>query len=494
MVAQDDAKIVPTVEAPTDTITDIMGNLIDHAIATGAQPIDTAAARADEIKDNQEGTPEMAKEAELIEKIAQAVIEKLAGVEDLAPAANQIQADTAQMVAQQDAIIQPTPGGEGTLNQILDAIVADAKAKGAISYDTAATGESAAAAEEQDEQVEKAAAVSALVEAGVGFEDAVDMVKQAEVEIWAEEEGLAKQAALDELMIEGLDFDAALDLIKEASDAGFFSVGIEKEAATLEGEYIPAGGGMVAKIAQPEAAAGPSMMGKLKGVLGTRAGKIGGAVAALGAAAALGRASKSQTKQAALDELMAEGVSFEDAVDLIKEASDKVSTGESTGAAGRMLSRGTLEGLGGSMLGAATRSRALANAGGLIGSAHGMYASAKNTLKKRNPNVSRDDAALAAGKAYGRGYLESAGGALAGAGAGAGVAHMLGKRMELAGGVGAAIGGIGGLVHGAQASLKKSMNKHQEKKAAFDYLIEAGVDFEEAANLVKEASVQVYGE
>jgi hypothetical protein len=110
-----------------------------------------------------------------------------------------------------------------------------------------------------------------------------------------------KQAALDELMAEGMDFDAAVDLIKEA--------------AALEGEYIPAGGGRVAKIADP------SMMSKLKGILGTRAGKIGGAVAALGAAAALGRASKSQTKQAALDELMAEGVSFEDAVDLIKEAS-----------------------------------------------------------------------------------------------------------------------------------------------------------------------------
>lgn len=234
MVADQDATIKPTVEVETETVEDTFDNLIDRALESGAIPEDKAQTEATETTESgesehaktaetilEEGT-DMAKEAELIEKIAQAVIEKLASeAENLPAPANMIQEDTATMVAQHDAAIQPMPGAGGTLNQILDAIVADAKAKGAIAENTVASGESHAAAEGANttgEAVEKAAAVSALVEAGVDFDEAVEMVKQAEVEIQSEARDLEKKAAFSALLESGVDFDEAVKLVKEAAE------------------------------------------------------------------------------------------------------------------------------------------------------------------------------------------------------------------------------------------------------------------------------------
>lgn len=221
MVADQDAATQPTVTSETDTVTDVLDGLVARAVASGAQPVDQVEAGAQTKQAEQEET-EVTKEATLIEKIAQAVIEKLAAAEDLPAPANKIQEDAAEMVAQHDAMVQETPAGDGTVNQILDAIVADAKAKGAISADIAATGESASSAEGEGfvaatDEVEKAAAVSALVESGVNFADAVDMVKQAEAEIQAEGIEQEKRAAFEALIESGIDFDQAADMVKEAS-------------------------------------------------------------------------------------------------------------------------------------------------------------------------------------------------------------------------------------------------------------------------------------
>lgn len=67
--------------------------------------------------------------------------------------------------------------------------------------------------------LEKAAAVSHLMDSGIDFEDAVALVKQASAEYEGEYSDLEKAAALQELMDEGHSFDDALAAI-EAVIAG----------------------------------------------------------------------------------------------------------------------------------------------------------------------------------------------------------------------------------------------------------------------------------
>lgn len=196
-----------------------------------------------------QGTPEMKKQASIAGKaLADALLEKLANVGDhitengIDPTAvpNKSQRDQAAMVAEHDAIINPTPtkdgagNGGGTVNQIFDAIVADAMGHGAAGYEqvhqtgiTGAEGAANAGAPNQaamqhmnsavSEEVEKVAATVALVEAGFDFNDAVNMVKQAEAEINFEQDQHTKQAAVASLMDRGVDFDSAVALVKQAN-------------------------------------------------------------------------------------------------------------------------------------------------------------------------------------------------------------------------------------------------------------------------------------
>lgn len=135
---------------------------------------------------------------------------------------NKAQVDSAAMVADQTAVNAPTPGTDGnsqggTVNQILDAIVAKAQSGGAIGDNQVPGGEAYASAEMQDENVEKTAAVVALVESGIDFDSAVDLVKQAEEEIKMDSFEVEKQAAFEALIEAGVDFDQATDLVKEAA-------------------------------------------------------------------------------------------------------------------------------------------------------------------------------------------------------------------------------------------------------------------------------------
>lgn len=181
--------------------------------------------------------------------IAQALLEKLANVGDqntvdgIASATpNKTQVDLAAQVAEQAAQVQAQPGTDGagnggTINQIFDAIVADALGKGAAPLEQHAaqgvagkegnansqapnqvqtgsfvyTGQEKAASDEH----EKAAAVSALVNEGHSFEDAVSMVKAAAEEIAREEDTMFKQAAFNHLIENGIDFDTAVAYVKK---------------------------------------------------------------------------------------------------------------------------------------------------------------------------------------------------------------------------------------------------------------------------------------
>jgi hypothetical protein len=174
--------------------------------------------------------------------LAEALLEKLASVGDQNTVngignavPNKTQQDLAAQVAEQDAIIQNQPGTDGkgnggTINQIFDAIVADAMARGAAPVDQnpapgIAKDEGAQIGAQAPNQVqtggwvtagqEKAAAVSSLVEQGFEFDDAVNMVKEAAEEIEREEASQVKQAALSHFIEAGFDFDTAVNLVKK---------------------------------------------------------------------------------------------------------------------------------------------------------------------------------------------------------------------------------------------------------------------------------------
>lgn len=152
-----------------------------------------------------------------------------------APVPNKIQVDNAQMTAFADATAQGVvPGGDGTINALFQTIVAKAVAQGGGSDDLI-NGEAAvprmtagvdgrpqvgetdmAKQAEFEDNMEKVAAVSALVEAGLDFGSAVDLVKQAEEDLAADAWGQEKQACLTMLMDKGVDFDQAVELVKQA--------------------------------------------------------------------------------------------------------------------------------------------------------------------------------------------------------------------------------------------------------------------------------------
>jgi hypothetical protein len=194
---------------------------------------------AEEKKENKE--EDMNKQAQDKGKeLAAVILEKLSSsigssqngptvVNSVGAPANKLNQDAATLVAQHDARIGPTPSRNGTINQILDAIVAKARSGGAIDTNEMASGQSHAGAESKDpamgtpsmppsaDVVEKTSAVSALVEAGLSWEDAVDLVKAAAVEIEEEEFGQTKLAAVEELMSKGIDFDSAVTAVQEAA-------------------------------------------------------------------------------------------------------------------------------------------------------------------------------------------------------------------------------------------------------------------------------------
>lgn len=182
--------------------------------------------------------------------MAQALLEKLASIGDQntdngigGPVPNKTQVDLAAQVAEQAAQVQAQPGTDGrgnggTINQIFDAIVADALASGVAPLEQNAaqgtaraegaqvvaqapnqvqTGAFVAPGQEKaaSDEHEKAAAVSQLVNEGYGFEDAVNMVKAAAEAIEQEEASLFKQAALSHLIENGIDFDTAVTYVKK---------------------------------------------------------------------------------------------------------------------------------------------------------------------------------------------------------------------------------------------------------------------------------------
>lgn len=295
--------------------------------------------------------------------LAQSLLTKLASAGDMTTTdgifagamPNKAQIDNAQMTAEQSSIIAPTPtkdgmgNGGGSINQIFDAIVAKAMGQGAVAHDQVTqTGTAfAEGAVEQhavpngvpssSDEVEKVAAVTALVNSGFDFDSAVDMVKAAEYEIQAEEDGQVKQAAMNELIDAGVDFALAAALVKEASVAGVArragrvaGVGAEKvkRAAGGYADNLAADArnlaGDIRMAANPSgfamAGGAPTRGQAMANLARNRAAQLGAGVAGAGAIGAGGYA-LAREKQAALNGLVDAGMDFDSAAALVEETS-----------------------------------------------------------------------------------------------------------------------------------------------------------------------------
>lgn len=259
MIADDSQKIEPNGQG---TIEQVLQKTVDAAESRGATTddrIDGEGAKANNVtpagnpvegeKQAADATAQTTKEETPMNKtasdsqLAKLIMEKLA--QELSPevttpaaavntaataAPNKIQRDNAVMTAQDDAKVMGVgqPGGDGTVNALFESIVARAVAQGGQSDDLVngdAHVEGRAEEPHQNggpgpvsEGQEKAAAVSALCDAGMDFESAVSLVKQAEEELVAESWEQEKRACFDKLVAQGVDFDQAVALIKQAEE------------------------------------------------------------------------------------------------------------------------------------------------------------------------------------------------------------------------------------------------------------------------------------
>lgn len=187
---------------------------------------------------------------------------------------------------------------------------------------------------------EKTAAVISLVQEGYSFEDAVNMVKQAEISAY-EIPSLEKAAYIDDLVQHGYDFDSAVIIVKQAEQEAMEEL-MSKEAA---GTYRKKKGPPpkrppVTPHSGPALLGKPSLLNRAKYALRAHpylaAGAAATALAAGGAAGYYGYNKRQTTpldgspppaeveKAAAVNELIQSGYSFEDAVNLVKVAEEEV--------------------------------------------------------------------------------------------------------------------------------------------------------------------------
>jgi hypothetical protein len=309
---------------------------------------DKKETKSDKDETKTEKEEDMDKKASLVDVIS-AMLEKSAlneGSDNVATSAvvpNIVQADNAAIVADFDGVVAPTPGTDGvsqggTVNQILDAIVAKAQGQGTVEIES----DGSAAAERNDPDVEKTAAVIELVNNGVDFDSAVNMVKQAAFEIEAEEFEVEKQAAFGALIEAGVDFDAAADMVKEAALS--FSTAKKivkgKKALSATGQALLskakgfAGdvahdakqvGGQVSRLATGKVTGGKQSIPVSRQAAGGALLRNKAVQVAAGTTAVAGGAyAATREKKAAFDALVADGVDFETAASCVAQASQEL--------------------------------------------------------------------------------------------------------------------------------------------------------------------------
>lgn len=318
IVAFDNSKIVANEGAPgTGTkpepgLEGALEGTVEESLKRGAKSDDIVDEKEDK-KQTKEAqikseNSEMAKN--IMQKIAQIV-----GEETTTPAAavntagaeapNLIQSTNEEMTEYDDKKVQPLPGAEGSLNSILEAVVARAESQGAASDDLV-NGNKPASGASGDKEVltisdeqEKAAAVSALVEAGCDFDSAIALVKQAEELLSVEADQQEKVAAITELCASGYDFDTAVELVKQA-EAELNGEGGEMDKVAAVNELMSQGSTFEEAVKQVKQASE-----SLEGV---------------NSFASKGDKDRAHEKKAAFDALIEAGIDFDQATALVKQA------------------------------------------------------------------------------------------------------------------------------------------------------------------------------
>jgi hypothetical protein len=329
----------------------------------------------------------------LLDTLTKQAAEKQAGVGDVTTTDGasgtggvpvKSQRDNAAMVAEADASIKPMPTGDGIKNQgtatdIYNAIVADMTAQGGTpttavpdgpevdgsgnkavpnqvktagysniekmaaiealvadgaDFETALEHVKAAEAYLMD-QHEKMAAVQALVAEGIDFDEAANLVKQAAEDLVREEISHTKQAALAEMVANGVDFDQAVELIKQA---GVGDVNTMDGVTGTDGVPTKPARDNAALIAEHDASIKPMPTGDGMNNQGTATDIYNAIVADMLAqggtptsAVADGpevdgsgnAAVPNQVKTASLATIIASGVDFDTACNMVKEAAKK---------------------------------------------------------------------------------------------------------------------------------------------------------------------------
>jgi hypothetical protein len=165
--------------------------------------------------------------AQLGNVIAASILEKL-GMDS-----NKVVDQSQELVDQQDDATEANPAGAGTVNDLAAALVARALRDGAhfddelvnSDIDIEASDEFDIELDESDltDDIEKVAAVAALIDAGHDFEEAVALVKTAEEMLAEEAQGehmdsleQVKLASVNELMARGVDLSTAVAAVDEA--------------------------------------------------------------------------------------------------------------------------------------------------------------------------------------------------------------------------------------------------------------------------------------
>lgn len=138
-------------------------------------------------------------------------------------AENNVIAETATMKAQDDAKIKDTPVANKTVSEVAKDLLARAGAEGKTHVPEhpaqVVAAEGGAQTEGRapiDSQLDKQASecLTALINDGVAFDEAVLLVKEASIQMNAD---LEKAAAVSHLMDNGIDFEDAVELVKQAS-------------------------------------------------------------------------------------------------------------------------------------------------------------------------------------------------------------------------------------------------------------------------------------
>lgn len=158
-------------------------------------------------------------------------------------AENNVIAETSTMKAQDDAKIKDTPVAGKTVSEVAKDLLARAGAEGKTHVPEhpaqVVAAEGGAQTEGRapiDSQLDKQASecLTALINEGVAFDEAVVLVKEASAQMNAD---LEKAAAVTHLMDNGIDFEDAVELVKQASvqelPEGEYS-DLEKAAALQE--------------------------------------------------------------------------------------------------------------------------------------------------------------------------------------------------------------------------------------------------------------------